>query len=86
MPKAIEFSGLNSRQSLWGIKGARAVPRGAVPLVRSTKMSFKAMFGRCYTLFRRIQRGEGEKEKTDDRGCLGLLVPSRNAQPPYQVG
>ena len=64
----LKFYGLNSRRSLRGINGARAGPRGAVPLVRSTVMSFKAMFGRCHTLFWRIQRGEGGKEKTDDWG------------------
>ena len=29
----------DSRRALQGIKGARAVPRGAVPLVRSTVMA-----------------------------------------------
>ena len=56
---------LSSFRSLRGIKGARAGPRGAVSLVPSTVMSSKAMFGNRYTLFWRIQRGEGGKEKTD---------------------
>ena len=73
-PILLKFSGLNSRRSLRGIKGARIGPRGAVPLVRSTVMSFKAMFGRCYTLFWRIQRGEGKRKKLTIGGARGSFA------------
>ena len=46
----------------------------------------KFMSGRCYTLLWMIQGGEGGKEKTEDWGRPGLLLKSRDAQPPYKVG
>ena len=78
----LEFLVPISRSALRGIEGAW----GAVPRVRSTAMSFKAVVGRYYTLFWRVQIGEERKEKTDDLGHSGLPARSRDPQPFYKVG
>ena len=82
----VTSTGTNSRRSLWGKLGARVWPRGWFP--SALKRDIIATHVRQVLLhfFWRIQRGEGEKEKTYDWGRPGLLGRSRNAQPPYKVG